>query len=323
MPLISVIVPIYNADKYLHKCLNSLLSQTVDDFEVILIDDGSTDSSGSICDDYARQDNRFIVVHKNNEGLSAARNDGIALAKGKWITFLDSDDWIEDHFFNILDKHSDVDYIIASYSLHRRNGDRIDERFSQYKCYSIDDKLFLKNNFKIGFFTAWGKFFKTSIIKDNKLNFEAIVSPGEDTIFVFQYINLINSYIISEIPCYNWLEANGLTNRKRNIDCIIYTIDLTIDSIENLENKFHIDLSMIKYNSLLYLLSKINIKKASFKALCNGFRQMSTKKWFIDLVHEKNNVKKGRQRKLIDFLMLNRLHIPLTILCKFSNRFYL
>ena len=149
MPLISVIVPIFNADKYLHKCLNSLLFQTVDDFEVILIDDGSTDHSGLICDDYARQDKRFVVVHKKNEGLSAARNDGIALAKGKWITFLDSDDWVENNFFKILDKHSDVDYIIASYSLHRRNGDRIDERFSQYKCDSIGDKLFLLKRFRM------------------------------------------------------------------------------------------------------------------------------------------------------------------------------
>ena len=93
--LISVIVPAYNVEKYLARCLDSILSQTYTNLEVILIDDGSTDSTGKICDDYARKDERVRVIHQTNQGQAVGRNAGISIAKGEWIQFVDSDDWIE------------------------------------------------------------------------------------------------------------------------------------------------------------------------------------------------------------------------------------
>ena len=92
--MISIIVPVYNTEKYLDQCIQSILSQTYTDFELLLIDDGSTDSSGVICDRYAEQDSRVRVFHKPNGGVSSARNIGLDNTKGEWITFLDSDDWI-------------------------------------------------------------------------------------------------------------------------------------------------------------------------------------------------------------------------------------
>lgn len=94
IPQISIIVPVYNAEKYLHKCITSILSQTFSNIEVLLIDDGSIDNSGLICDEYAAIDTRIRVIHKDNGGVSSARNVGIENAKGEWITFVDSDDWI-------------------------------------------------------------------------------------------------------------------------------------------------------------------------------------------------------------------------------------
>ena len=92
--LISVIIPVYNVEKYLKECLDSVINQTHKNIEIILIDDGSTDNSGKICDEYRKKDDRIIVIHKSNEGLSSARNDGLIHAKGKYIQFIDSDDYV-------------------------------------------------------------------------------------------------------------------------------------------------------------------------------------------------------------------------------------
>jgi len=98
MPLISIIIPIYNSEKYLRPCLDSIRTQTFKDFEAILVDDGSTDNSGLICDEYTQKDNRFVVVHKQNEGVYIARNKAFDIATGDYLMFVDSDDWVEPDF---------------------------------------------------------------------------------------------------------------------------------------------------------------------------------------------------------------------------------
>ena len=103
MPKISVIVPVYNTEKYLHRCVDSILAQTFTDFELLLIDDGSTDSSGAICDEYAQKDSRVRVFHKENGGASSARNLGLDNATGEWITFCDSDDFVYSYWLSNFD----------------------------------------------------------------------------------------------------------------------------------------------------------------------------------------------------------------------------
>ena len=104
MKMISVIVPIYNVEQYLEQCLDSIISQTYSQLEIILVDDGSTDSSGQICDKYARKDERIVVIHKTNGGLSDARNAGISVATGEYISFIDSDDYIATDMYNKMIK---------------------------------------------------------------------------------------------------------------------------------------------------------------------------------------------------------------------------
>ena len=111
-PKISVIIPVYNAGKTLHRCVDSILVQTFSDFEVLLIDDGCKDNSGNICDEYAKKDSRVKVVHKDNGGVSSARNVGLNKAKGEWITFIDADDYIASDFFSVID-NNDCDFIIG------------------------------------------------------------------------------------------------------------------------------------------------------------------------------------------------------------------
>lgn len=100
--MISVIIPVYNVESYLKRCLDSVINQSYQDLEIILIDDGSTDNSSKICDEYASNDPRVIVIHKQNAGQAAARNDGINIAKGEYIAFVDSDDWIELDMYELL-----------------------------------------------------------------------------------------------------------------------------------------------------------------------------------------------------------------------------
>ncbi len=113
MDLISAIVPVYNVEKYLYRCVDSILKQTYENFELILIDDGSPDNCSQMCDELSEKDSRIKVIHQENQGLSAARNSGIKIAKGNYLTFIDSDDWISNTMFEdlinlIKEKNADI-----------------------------------------------------------------------------------------------------------------------------------------------------------------------------------------------------------------------
>ena len=132
-PRISVIVPVYNSEKYLYNCLQSIRNQQFTDFEVIIIDDGSTDNSLQICKDFAQQDNRFKIIHKKNEGVSIARNQGLKLAQGKWIAFIDSDDEISTDFLTIPRHLEDCDVIQKSYYRVLSDGKKIGVKIKNTK----------------------------------------------------------------------------------------------------------------------------------------------------------------------------------------------
>ena len=128
MPLISVIVPVYNTEKYLPRCIDSILAQTFTDFELLLIDDGSTDKSGTICDEYAKKDKRIRVFHKENGGVSTARQLGIDKAIGIYSIHTDGDDWIEkdmlkDMYDKIIEKNADI--LIADFFINNQQKEEI------------------------------------------------------------------------------------------------------------------------------------------------------------------------------------------------------
>ena len=127
-PTISVIIPVYNTEQYLHRCIDSVLAQTYQDFELFLIDDGSKDSSGAICDEYASQDTRVRVFHKENGGVSSARNMGLDHARGEWITFVDADDWMADDMLQQMLDTADAegaDVVLADLAFSFSKGDDI------------------------------------------------------------------------------------------------------------------------------------------------------------------------------------------------------
>lgn len=118
MPTISVIVPVYNVEPYLRQCVDSILGQTFRDFELILVDDGSPDGCPAICDEYAKMDSRVKVIHKENGGLSSARNAGLDVAKGKYIAFVDSDDWIHPEMSETMQNRMQQHYLHANNTIH-------------------------------------------------------------------------------------------------------------------------------------------------------------------------------------------------------------
>lgn len=171
-PLISIIVPVYKVEKYLRRCVDSILTQTYQNIEVILVNDGSPDNCGAICDKYKEIDNRIVVIHKKNGGLSEARNVAIPLAKGKYISFVDSDDWISPYYVEHLYKavaKCDADMGISWFENvfeGKALQSKPEEELSHYECLTAEEclkKLLYQNGVEV---CAWGKLYKTGLIKD-------------------------------------------------------------------------------------------------------------------------------------------------------------
>lgn len=204
-PTISVIVPVYNTEKYLPRCIDSILAQTFTDFELLLIDDGSKDNSANICDEYAAKDQRVRVFHKQNGGVSSARNLGLDNASGEWVTFVDSDDWIDKFFLSIIDVDSlNADLIITAVS---------EEKELTSETY-IKEMLMRRLPPQI-----WGKFFRRSVIKD-ALRLPYDIFWGEDLMNnVLIGFNLQKRIVLKKDVLYNYEinETSVSTNRTPSL----------------------------------------------------------------------------------------------------------
>ena len=235
--LISVIVPVYKVEKYLNRCVDSILNQTYTNLEVILVDDGSPDSCPAICDEYAGKDKRVKVIHKPNAGVSAARNDGIAAANSEYITFIDSDDWIEPDYLQTLMSHSnDADYVCSGLNcwIGKDNvGGNIHNIISGIKVDKVNGVVIRKGKEFCGnltdnvkkYFALFekavvlgpvAKIYKKSLIKDG---FVVGRKKGEDVIFNIQYLQ--NCKTIKNI------DYSGYNYECRNITSVTKTLKQT------------------------------------------------------------------------------------------------
>lgn len=230
---ISVIVPVYNVELLLSKCVNSILAQSYRNFELILIDDGSSDKSGLICDDFAQKDNRVKVVHKKNEGVSSARNEGVQLACGDWITFIDSDDWIdEDYLLNFdvdnieCDSSIVLQGIVQNFS-HRQN----EVALFEYDNSTFDiknlERLKAVDLFKDGCPVA--KLFNKKTILENGLTFNTSISLNEDHIFVLSYYTCIKNIYLKKYTGYHYyydFSKTSLTKKRHSVEKCLLTSKL-------------------------------------------------------------------------------------------------
>lgn len=227
-PKVSIIVPIFNMELYLDRCLNSLLEQSLSDIEIIAVNDGSTDSSLSILQEHSERDSRIIVINKENEGVSAARNDGVLAANGEYIGFVDPDDWVNLKMYEEMYEcavEQNVDIVMCTYI--REFGTH-----SKEKRFNTPDKqLYLMDEVQTTMLrrlvgplkeevanpeyldawgTVWSKLYRTSLLKDNKVKFKdlSIIGSNEDTLFNIHVFYNAESFLFLNRPFYHYWRAN-------------------------------------------------------------------------------------------------------------------
>lgn len=235
MPIVTVIVPVYKVMPYLHRCVDSILKQTFTDFELILVDDGSPDQCGAICDEYAEKDSRVHVIHKENGGLSSARNAGLSMARGEYIYFVDSDDYLDpDLLERAIDGIQGYDMVSFDYRLVDEEG-RIIQKF-QYKhgpasWENEQEQLsfLIDVFFRYGIWSVWSKMYRKNIIDRNKLFFEDNRKIfAEDLYFTFLYLLHCRSINCLDAECYSYLSRDdsimGIQTKQHNLGRMIELI---------------------------------------------------------------------------------------------------
>lgn len=228
-PLISVIVPVYNVEPYLRKCLDSIVNQTYKNLEIILVDDGSTDNSGIICDEYDEKDKRIKVVHQINQGVSIARNVGLDLCSGDYITFVDSDDWCElDYFEKVIQNinvYKNIDVIITNFIRDYNNRTKL--MYMKGDTQILDKFSALKSIVQCKFF-GWdvcSTFYKRKCLNGNR--FPIDIKFGEDFGFKWNVIRNINSNVLYlPLNGYHYVfrydsSVNSYTIKEKSISLIL------------------------------------------------------------------------------------------------------
>lgn len=220
--MVSIVVPVYNVEKYLKRCVESILSQTLRDIEIILVDDGSKDDSPRICDEYAKKDARIKVVHKKNGGLSSARNAGIKIATGQYIGFVDADDSVVPEMYEIMlqaIKREAVDFVMADYTRVLTNGTTYvksaDIREGRYDKEDIRKEIYpaliMGANIEYGpLLSVWHCLYCTDFLKKNNILFDEEVKWSEDNIFsaIVGYCAM-SFYYLKGKAVYNYYQNEG------------------------------------------------------------------------------------------------------------------
>ena len=268
--LVSIIIPVYNAEKYLAACIEGVLAQTMKNFELLLIDDGSKDNSGKICDQYAENDERITVFHQANGGVSSARNFGIEKSSGKYITFIDSDDLVEPNYLEVLISASEndkYDFVHAIFS----DSEQIEAIAADYD-YSEQNHPNYSPLIQFG--AVYPNLFKKDIMVKNNLRFKKEITYAEDTIFVYEYLSCCERIrvITDVIYHYNTLNPTSASHKMHN----------------------NIDVFIAKRNAAFFaFLQKLNFDDKTRTMLmdCFAYSSFSHLIWYVYYVGDKKCLK--------------------------------
>lgn len=225
-PLVSITVPIYKVQKDLPRCLDSLINQTLENIEIILVDDGSPDQCGNICDEYAAKDPRIKVIHKENGGLASARQAGLELCSGIYYTVCDGDDWVEADIYEKLYNKAvaeDADIVLSNYYNDYPDGRQIASKSYSYTTQEqyIEDLMFHRAPVN-----TWCKLFKLSTIKERNISYQEGINMGEDSLFLFKLL-------LKPLKIYTVNEA--FYHYQRGLNTATYTNNITLRSVEQIE----------------------------------------------------------------------------------------
>lgn len=278
--LISVIIPVYNVEKYLRQCIDSVLAQTYEKFEMILVDDGSTDDSRTICEEYVAKDDRLRLVCQNNAGASAARNRGLKEATGEYVYFLDSDDWLEETAFEefiCAEKKNNADVIFFdAYSIDEETDKITDKHYHHCFKYEADrgsellKKLVDNKEFHV---TPWSMFFRHEFLKKEKLTFEEGIIY-EDLIFAYKVFCLAEKadYLPKFLYYRRYRENSVMTSKvkKKNFDSAVRVYEEVVAFSNKLDCDKRCDKHIVRcaYNVLnVYDRLDIDNKKSCVQLL--------------------------------------------------------
>lgn len=240
---VSVIVPFYNSASVLEKCLVSVLSQTYTNFELVLVDDGSTDGSFALCQSYQVKDDRVKLYQKKNGGVSSARNYGLERASGAWITFLDADDYIENNFLLDLVADNKSNMVVGGF---KRYGDKKDVIVPVTQLVDVKNdlnELWNKSVDKFIYWYPWGKLFRLDVIKANNLKFDERMFYSEDFCFLLSYLSCIECFFVKNVAGYCHLHENNRAKKyKMDFPTFLKHMnlqDLALERLEKLHGHFY------------------------------------------------------------------------------------
>lgn len=240
-PKVSIVIPVYNSAKYLRECIDSVLAQSFSDWEVVAVDDGSSDDSPAILDEYAAKDSRIKVIHKANGGVSAARNDGLAAACGEYVLFVDSDDWLNADALQVLfEATSDgaVDVAIADHWIWKENGSESEHRFFA-KEFSTDSRTTIQGvqrmvlykgyspfpspSCSYMFSALWSKLIRRTLLVDNGIRFSSALKLYEDGLVALQVFEYAKTIAYKQVPVYHYRILNDslchVNEQRLVMDC--------------------------------------------------------------------------------------------------------
>lgn len=317
MPQISVIVPIYNAERWLRRCVDSILAQTFTDFELLLIDDGSTDGSGAIIDAYAAADPRVRPFHKPNGGVSSARNLGLDHATGEFITFIDSDDWIDDGYLNDLIIHKECDIVLSYYSAIGWK-EWVSHPYEERE-YNVDNIYHFLDKYLISCNTPWCKLFKRDIIINHHILFNPSLSYGEDTLFVLEYLKYVGTIYCSSNSFYKYNCENVGLSSNFDVNKLIDLINLMSTEIDELSVVYNWNCAKVK-DEIIALSSARLFKQLDYgrsdalgilKNVCNNKN--------IRSIINSRLLKKSNARKGFDMLLRLKAYRLIIWMMKFKK----
>lgn len=335
-PLISVIIPVYNAEKYLEECIKSLLGQSLYNCEFIFVNDGSNDNSVDIIRSYIKKDKRITLINQKNQGVSEARNTGILNAKGEYIGFVDSDDYVDSDMYKVLYKeikNEKCEVLISNFE-EELNGNKYVRRYS-LKENQVLDKTYIQNNI-VSFFikddslnTVCNKLYKKSIIDEYNIRFPKGIPLGEDGIFNMTYFSKCNSCKYIDYTGYHYREVHGSATRnlnkhdyfQRELDVYNFDLKKIIDLPQNIDIKSLKSVKLINnIKSNIYIYFEKNQEKSIFYK-CKYIKNIVNKKEIKEAleIYLSNANITGRYEKLFLFCMKNKLVILLYILCTYSR----
>ena len=281
MPRISVIVPVYKVETYLRECVDSVLSQTFKDFELILVDDGSPDNCGKICDSYAVKDNRIIVIHKENGGLSDARNAGIDISRGTYITFIDSDDYVDKNYLNhlleaLVNNHCDIS--VCNYKCFE--SDYISDISSDISLNIYDSLSYWEANFSSNIdVVAWGKLYKNNL-------FEGIRFPKgkihEDEFLIHHLIGTNRRISVSSEVLYYYRQRRDSimsteTDSSRLLTSLEYLLERTRYYYDNKQTKLFLKNYHLLFSKMINRYEKFH-NNPTYKKVFQSLKKIYMKK---------------------------------------------